>query len=445
MEEQMERSRPREISRKDFLKTSGTGLAGAVLLGAAGCGGGGQSGGVTELYYTAPKDSTGTTEKLISDFNEKNKGTYKVVYNVVDADTTKRQGKLRTQFQAGGEDLDVILGDVPWTYELAANGWIADLSDRFPESTQKEYLPSSVEAMIFNGKPYAMPWYTDTGLLYYRKDLLEQSGYVGPPKTWDELKEMASKTVAKSGTKFGFVFQGARYEGGVCDGCEFIWGHGGNILDSADPTRVVVDSPQAIAGLATERSMITDGISPKAVTVYKEDESAGAFLNDDAIFLRNWPYVYALIGTSDYPKLETDQVGVSELPSSDGKPGNGTVGDQPLYISATSKNPDAAWKFIEFLSAPEQQKFRAIKGSYLPTRSKLYDDPEIQKSVPVVALAKTALQHTLPRPVTPYYSDMSLEMRDQFNASLLGEVSPEDAARTMKANLENVIQQGQDS
>ena len=55
------------------------------------------------------------------------------------------------------------------------------------------------------------------------------------------------------------------------------------------------------------------------------------------------------------------------------------------------------------------------------------------------------LQHTLPRPVTPYYSDMSLEMRDQFNASLLGNVSPEDAARTMKENLENLIQQGQDS
>ena len=191
--------------------------------------------------------------------------------------------------------------------------------------------------------------------------------------------------------------------------------------------------------------MITEGVSPQAVTVYKEDESAGAFLNDEAIFLRNWPYVYALIGTSDYPKLKPDQVGVSELPSSDGKPGNGTVGDQPLYISATSKNPDAAWKFIEFLSAPEQQTLRAIEGSYLPTRSKLYDDPEIQDSVPVVALAKTALQHTMPRPVTPYYSDMSLKMREQFSASLLGDVSPEVAARTMKEDLETLIQQGQNS
>src|ERR671916_2485507 len=418
-------AKPRGLSRRDFLKVGGAGLAGAALLGAAGCGGGGeQSGGPTELYYTAPADTSGTTDELIKQFNEKHKGEYRVVFREGSSDTGERLNKLRTQFQAGGEELDIILGDVIWTAELAESGWISDLSDRFPESQQQEFLPGSVEAITFNGKPYGMPWFTDTGLLYYRKDLLKKSGYSGPPKTWDGLKQMTMKVRRESDIKFGFVFQGAKSEAGVCDGCEYIWGHGGNILDPTDPTKVLVDRPQAIAGLETERSLITDGVSPEAVTVYEEPETEGGFLNGDAVFLRNWPYVYALIRTSDYPKLKTDQVGVSELPSSDGRPGNGTVGDQPLYISSSSKNPDAAWKFIEYLSSPEQQKLRAIEGSYLPTRSELYDDPEIQESVPVVALARTALQHTLPRPVTPYYSDMSLEMQDQFNASLSVNVSP---------------------
>ena len=191
--------------------------------------------------------------------------------------------------------------------------------------------------------------------------------------------------------------------------------------------------------------MITDGIAPEAVTVYEESETDGVFLRGDTIFMREWPYAYALVGTSDYPNLKPEQVGVSELPSADGKPGNGTVGDQPLYISATSQNPEAAWKFIEFLSAPEQQRFRALEGSYLPTRSDLYDDPEIQDTVPVVALAKEALQHTRPRPVSPYYSDMSLEMQEQFNVSLKGDVPPEEAARALKSELESIIQQGQES
>jgi multiple sugar transport system substrate-binding protein len=439
----LRRSASRDLSRRDFLKVGGAGLAGAALLGAAGCGGGEQGGGATELYFTGPPDATGTTDKLVSEFNDKNKGKYKVIFREGNSDTGQRLDKLRTQFQAGGEGIDIILGDVIWTAELAENGWISDLSDRFPESQQQAFLPGSVEAITFNRKPYGMPWFTDTGLLYYRKDLLKKSGYDSPPKTWDELKQMTRKVRRESDIKFGFLFQGARYEGGVCDALEFIWGHGGNILDPKDPTRVIVDSPQAIEGLETERSMITDGISPEAVTVYEEPETEGGFLNGDAVFLRNWPYVYSLIGTPDYPKLRTDQVGVSELPSADGKPGNGTVGDQPLYISASSKYPDAAWKFIEFLTASEQQRFRAVEGSFLPTRSALYDDPEIQDSVPVVALAKEALQHTRPRPVSPYYSDMSLEMREQFNASLSGDISPEEAARTLKEQLERFIKEGQ--
>jgi multiple sugar transport system substrate-binding protein len=381
------RSASRELSRRDFLKVGGAGLAGAALLGAAGCGGSDQSGGATELYFTAPADATGTSDMLIKQFNEKYKGEYRVIFREGSSDTGERLNKLRTQFQAGGEELDIILGDVIWTAELAASGWISNLSDRFPESRQQAFLPGSVEAIIYNGKPYAMPWYTDTGLLYYRKDLLEKSAYNSPPKTWNELKQMATKVLGESDVKFEFVFQGARYEGGVCDACEYIWSHGGNVLDPEDPTKVVIDSPQAIAGLETERSMITDGISPEAVTVYEEPESEGSFLNGDAVFLRNWPYVYALIGTSDYPKLKPEQVGVSELPSADGKPGNGTVGDQPLYISASSKYPDAAWKFREFVTSSEQQKFRALEGSYLPTISDLYDDPKIRDTVPVVALA----------------------------------------------------------
>ncbi|HET7271039.1 MAG TPA: ABC transporter substrate-binding protein [Rubrobacter sp.] len=435
----------RRLSRRDFLKVGGAGLAGAALLGAAGCGGGEEAGGATEIYFTSAPDESGTTEKLINMFNDKNKGKYKVIFRQGNADTGQRFDKLRTEMQAGGEDLDVILGDVIWTAQLADSGWIHDLSDRFTESQRKEFLPGSVEAITYKGKAFGMPWFTDTGLLYYRKDLLEKSGFDGPPKTWDELKQMTTKVRQDSGTKFGFVFQGARYEGGVCDGMEFIWTHGGEVLDPQDPTKVVVDSPEAIAGLATERSMITDGISPQAVSVYKEDESAGAFLNGDAVFLRNWPYVYALVGTSDYPKLSTDQVGVSELPSADGEPGNGTVGDQPFYISSTAKDPDAAWKFIQFLTAPEQQKLRAVEGAYLPTRTALYEDPEIQEKVPVVPLAKEALQHTRPRPVSPYYSDMSLEMQEQFNASLAGDISPEEAAKTLKEQLENFIKQGQQS
>jgi multiple sugar transport system substrate-binding protein len=265
------------------------------------------------------------------------------------------------------------------------------------------------------------------------------------PATWEELREMALKVKQDAGTRYGYAFQGANYEGGVVNGLEFIWTHGGEVLDPQDPNKVLIDSPNAIAGLETERSMIADGIAPEAIATYHEDESAGIFQNGDAVFLRNWPYVYALLGDPAESEVKPEQVGVSDLPSADGQPGNGAVGDQPLYINAFSENQDAAWEFIKFLSAPEQQKLRAIDGSYLPTLKGLYDDQEIRETVPVVGLAEEALQHTKPRPVSPYYSDMSLVMAEEFNASLNGEISPEEAAQTLQQEIERFIREGQES
>ena len=271
------RHRASTISRRDFLKVGGVGLAGAALLGATGCGGGQQGGGPIELVFTSAPDDTETAGKLVKKFNEQNEGKYRVIFREGAADTGQRFDQLRTEMQAGGKNIDVILGDVIWTAQLAANGWISDLSDRFTEDMRADFLPGSVEAIIYEGKAYGMPWFTDTGLLYYRQDLLEKSGFSGPPKTWEELKEQSQKVVQDQGIKYGFMFQGAQYEGGVCDGCEYIWTHGGEILDPQDSTRVLVGSPEAVAGLATERSMIESGVAPEAVATYNEDASAGTF------------------------------------------------------------------------------------------------------------------------------------------------------------------------
>jgi multiple sugar transport system substrate-binding protein len=233
-----------------------------------------------------------------------------------------------------------------WTAQLAANGWIADLSDHFTEEMRGDFLPGSVSTITYEGKAYGVPWFTDTGLLYYRKDLLEKSSFSGPPKTWDELKQQAKKVMQDQGTKYGFVFQGANYEGGVCNGLEQIWTHGGEILDPDNPNRVLADSPEVIAGLTTERSMIVDSVSPEAVLIYKEDESDGLFLNGDAVFHRCWPYVYAIFRDPKESMVRPEQVGVSALPSADGQPGNGAVGDQPLYVNATFQHQDQAWEFI---------------------------------------------------------------------------------------------------
>ncbi len=430
-----------DLSRKDFLRLGGAGLAGAALFGVAGCGGGGQGSG-NELIFSWGPDDTGALTKLIDKYNQQNKGKIQVNYREMPSDTGQYFDQLRTEFQAGGGEIDVITGDVIWPAQFAANGYILDLSDRFTEADA--FLPGPMQSNTYDGKVWGVPWYTDAGLLYYRQDLLEQAGFSEAPATWEELQEMTLKTMQDQGTKYGFVCQGAEYEGGVCNGLEYIRTHGGEVLDPNDPSKVIVGSPEAASGLETWNSMIEEGASPQAVLQYKEDEAHGAFLRGDAIFMRNWPYVYALLGNPQESEIKPEQVGVAPIPVSQGNQSSSTLGGWNFFINAASDKQEEAWEFIKWITAPEQMKFNALEGGKLPPRLSLYEDQEVLQKVPVAQLGKEAIiGNSEPRPVSPYYSDMSLKLAEQFNASLAGEVSPEQATQTLQSELQEIVQQGQ--
>jgi multiple sugar transport system substrate-binding protein len=425
-------------SRQDFLKLGGVGIAGLVLLGAPGCGRGGERS--DKVVFSSFPDGSGTIQRLIDEFNEQNKGKFQVTHQSINLDTRGYFDKLKTDFQSGGGEIDVIGGDVPWTAEFAENGWIVDVSSRFPECERGKFVNGQIQSLTYEGKIWGKPWYADAGLLYYRKDLLEQSGFSEPPKSWEELKEMAEKVVQDSGTRYGFVFQGANNETGVCNGLEYIWTHGGEVLGG---DRVIIDSPESVAGLTTEKSMISEGVAPQAVAIYTFSGSDAAFLNGDSVFCRNWPYMYGLAGNPDMSKIEPEQVGVSPLPVGEGQGQTAScLGGWNMLINASSQKKDEAWEFVQFMTSEESQKAYTLSASTLPTFNALYNDREILEEVPVVALSSKALQNARPRPISPYYSEMSRQMAEQFNNVLRGAISPEVAVETLQGELQRIIQQG---
>src|SRR5215217_1407137 len=425
------------LSRRDFLKLSSVGLAGATVFGAPGCGGGASSG---KLVFSFFPDGSGTIQKLIDKFNEQNKGKVQVSHQEINLETRQYFDRLKTEFQAGGGEIDVIGGDVPWTAEFAENGWIVDVSSRFSEGERGKFGNGQIQSLTYEGKIWGKPWFADAGLLYYRKNLLEHSGFSEPPQTWEELKEMAEKVVQDSGTRYGFVFQGANNETGVCNGLEYIWTHGGEVLDG---DRVIIDSPESVAGLTTEQSMISDGVTPQAVASYTLGEADVAFLNGDAVFCREWPYMYAAVGDPQMSKIKLDQVGVSALPVGEGRSQTAScLGGSNMLISASSEMKDEAWEFVQFMTSEESQKIQTLSASTLPTLNALYEDREIRKEVPVITLGKEALRNARPRPISPYYSQMSRSMAEQFNKVLTGATPPEEAVETLQSDLQQIIERG---
>ena len=425
------------LSRRDFLKVGGAGLAGLAVLGASSCGGGGESSGKVVLTSL---DFPGSIPKLIDKFNEQNKGKFQVAYRAIALESQEYFDRLKTEFQAGGRETDVILGNVPWTAEFAENGWIVDVSSRFPEDEQSKFVNGQIQSLTYQGKIWGVPWLADAGLLFYRRDLLEHSGFSEPPKTWEELKEMAKKVVQDSGTRYGFLFQGANNETGVCNGLEYIWTHGGEVLDGE---KVIVDSPESVAGLTTEQSMISSGVTPQAVASYTIGEADAAFLNGDAVFCRNWPYMYGLAGNTEMSKIKREQVGVSPLPVGEGySQSTGCLGGWNMLIGASSQMQEEAWEFVRFMTSEESQKIQTLSGSNLPTVNALYEDREVREEQPIVALSKDALQNARPRPVSPYYSEMSRTMAQQFNSVLTGATPPGEAVETLQSELQQIIEEG---
>jgi multiple sugar transport system substrate-binding protein len=432
----------RKLNRRDFLKMSGTGLAGAALLGASGCGGGGAGSG-NIVFSMGPDDPNKTYTKLVEKFNKQHKGEFQVTIREMPADTGAYFDKLRTEFQAGGGEIDVIGGDVIWPIQFAAQGWVLDLSDKFPASEQNKFLPAPMQACTYEGAIYAVPWFEDAGVLYSRSDLLEKAGYSAPPKTWDELKEMALNISQDEGIPNGFVFQGKNYEGGVCDALEYIRTHGGDVLSNVTSGKVVIDSPEAVAGLETYHSMITDGVAPKAVANYDETTSVPVFGNGEAVFLREWPGTYGDIAGGAF-KIKQEQVTVSPIPVASGNESSSTLGGWTFMINAQSDLQDEAWEFVKFMSSYESFKFRAVNGGYISARKAILDDPAVQEAIPTVKLAKDVLlEYATSRPVTQYYGDMSLEMQEQFNNALTGDTSPQQAVETLQKNLTSIMQQAE--
>jgi multiple sugar transport system substrate-binding protein len=428
-----------DTTRRDFLKRGGAGVAGISLLGLAACGGDSGGDGVQKLVVGMTTEHEKTVNPQIKRFNAANRNVQARV-RIFPSDSSQYFDRIRTQLQAGSGDVDVIAGDVAWPAQFATNGWIADLSDRFPEAERRKHIAGAIAGNVYQGKIYGVPWYTDCGLLFYRKDLLEKAGFSEAPATWDELKEMAAKVKRDAKVKNGLVFTGAIYEGGTVLGTEFIRCAGGDILDG---DKVTIGSPRALEGLRLQQSLVAEGIAPKAVADYKEDEITAAFLRGDTVFMRQWPYIYDNVADKKQSKIEYDQLGISRVPVvAAGTAPTNVGGGWNFYLNAASGSQDAAWRLIEFLAAAPQQKRHALDGNFLPTVTSLYKDPQVVDKLPAVKFGGEAVKQTTTPPVSPYYSDMSLAMSKQFNANVLGSVTPEQAAETLQDQLSSIVERG---
>jgi multiple sugar transport system substrate-binding protein len=223
---------------------------------------------------------------IVQDFEKENPGIHLEIIEAPNA-TDLTENLYTAAFILGDSPYDLVYMDVIWTGKFAAAGWLLDLSDRLSEDELKAFMDKDVEAGRYKDKLYRIPLRSDAGMLYYRTDLLEQIG-AKPPETFEDLVKTSQQLQEKKATRWGYVWQGAQYEGLPAMFVEILEGFGGFWVNS-ETNEVGLDQPEAIQAVEFLRSAIDKSISPPGVTSYREEDTRRLFVSGESAFLRNWP------------------------------------------------------------------------------------------------------------------------------------------------------------
>ncbi len=326
---------------------------------------------------------------------EKQSG-HKVKLVTMPPSSSEQFSQYRLWLAAGNTDVDVYQTDIVWAPQLA---------DQFVDLTAAakdvigQHFPSVVASQTVDGKLVAMPMYTDAPAMFYRKDLLDKYGKQ-PPKTWKEMAETAKEIQDKeraAGQKdmWGFVFQGSAYEGLTCNALEWVASAGGGHIVETNGD-ISINNEKAAAALDMAKSWIGT-ISPQGALAYKEEEARGVWQTGNSVFMRNWPYAYALGNGAD--SAIKGKFSVAPLPAgADGEAPASTLGGWNVAVSKYSKSQDAAIELVKFLTSAETQKKRAVELSNMPTIAALYDDKDVAAAQPFMPQWKPIFETAVPRP-----------------------------------------------
>ena len=317
---------------------------------------------------------------------------------------------------------DVVLIDCIWPAEFASAGFLLNVSDRITPEMKSDIWPGALQAVTYKGKLYAMPWLNDVLYLYYNEDMLKQAGYDSPPKNWTEAHEMGMAAKAKGLVKYPFIEYFQQDEGLTIAYAYYLPAFGGKFFDADD--KPVFNSPEGVKALQYLVDGMKDGFYNPASLESTYEEVRRTYSQGESLFSVNWTYQLNL---SNDP-AESKIAGKSKLALMPGEvvPSVTINGGMGLAVTADSKHPDDAWKYITYMSSKEVQK-RYAKNA-LPIWMSLFEDPDLVAQQPeLIAISKEQYKYIDNRPIIPFYSESSKIMSRELQAALTGSKTAEQA------------------
>lgn len=341
--------------------------------------------------------------------------------------------KIVTSF-ASGQGFDIVLVDCVWPSEFASAGYLLDVTDKITDEMKKDVYPSVFKSGIFKDRYYAIPWLNDIPYFYYNEKILKDAGFNAPPKTWTELIAQSKEIKAKGLVQYPYIDAWPLTEELAVQYGIYLNAFGGDFLDKN--SKPILDS-KAVQALDFMVNGIKDGyINPASIEMHYDDVR-NVLGQGNAAFAMGWTYAFGLLNDSKESKV-AGNIKVALIP------GEKTVstsmnGGMGLGISSKSKYPNAAWKYVEYLSSKDVQ--RRFSQNSLPIWMSLYDDPEVIKTQPdLVPVSKEQYKYVVNRPSTPWYEEYSKTLQLEIHNVLTGSKTSQEAIDAINKKAEELGQ-----
>jgi multiple sugar transport system substrate-binding protein len=334
---------------------------------------------------------------------------------------------------------DVYTVDQTWMPEFASKGYLAELDDQLQGDDRADFLPHTLDTATYEDKLYSVPFMVHNTVMYYRTDLFEAAGIEHPPTTWQEYREVAKKLTDSSTGTWGTIIPG-KQDGEVATRFEsFVQQAGGAIADSnGAPT---IDTPEAREAL---RMMLAiqneDKSSPPGL--HDLTDMQGQFLEGNVAMVPVWPYLNGLASDPAQSKV----AGKFSVALSPGNPEQvSTTFSWGFGVSASSKNTDAAKKWVTWSTSPEvlEQLSRAHsvpvpRQSVSTALADASDLSEAQRHTFSVFNESVATSETMP--MTAAYSQYQDAIAVAVSSVMSGTKDIDAALSTAQESMENAYE-----
>jgi len=300
------------------------------------------------------------TMQLIDRFEKKHPGI-KVKVESVGWDEAYQ--KLVTAFNAGNPP-DVIYGGTRWLPSFASMGAIMPL-DEYAKDHMKLYHDPLQKAVTYKGKVYGIPRAFSSQVLIYRSDLIAE-----PPKTWDELVETAKKVQQKNKGMYGFGISGEKHVTTALQLFDYVFQNGGEVFD--EKRNVQLNSPPSVEALQFYSDLHTKHKIVPNPLEYNREELPVLFKQGKIAMFVCGPWAKTIMGIE--PDNKKTPYKTALLPKGKKGTASALVSDS-LMISSKSEHPEAAWKFIQYITSPEEQKRYDKEHGLVPIQKEELKDP----------------------------------------------------------------------